>query len=118
MLSRLPSVDRVVESGPARALLELYARARVVEAVRRELDRLRGDLLSGRSLPEADLSPEAICRCSAQWLAELGRVRLLPVVNATGILVHTNLGRAELAESAAHAAGTAALSACTLEYDL
>ncbi len=80
------------------------------DAARDALDAARDAIRRGAPAPEAD----ALAAHAARWLAEALRPSLVPVVNATGILVHTNLGRAPLCADAL----THALGPCTLEYDL
>jgi len=113
----LPSVDRLVRRlREARGDLPEWAAA---EAVRTTLGRERERLGAGREAsgprpaPEAELLRRAIAE--AQELAELWPRR---VVNGTGIVLHTNLGRAPLAPGAAAAVASAAASYCDLEFDL
>ena len=83
-----------------------------VSAARHAVDAARERILAGAS-DAGDLEAEA------RELAEsAGRVSLRPVLNATGVIVHTNLGRAPLADSAAEAARAAAVGYSNLEYDL
>ncbi len=114
LLRAIPKVDELLAS-------ELLCRANVpavllTEAVRETLDSLRSKLLSG----EADAIPETEELC-AKVLA-LVRERTLPslrgVINATGVVLHTNLGRACLSERAARAAADAAKDYSTLEYNV
>ena len=88
----------------------------VVQAARKILDGLRADLLEGKitELPPMD----AIAKAVAANAMKAEQAALRPVINATGIVLHTNLGRAPLAEAAAEAAKQAALGYVTLEYDL
>lgn len=102
----LPSVDRLAGAldGP---------RAPAVAAARAVLDRRRAGLEGGRPPSEADLV--------AQARAELARAEapsLRPVLNATGVIVHTNLGRAPLPGAAAAALTATARGYANLEYDL
>jgi L-seryl-tRNA(Ser) seleniumtransferase len=78
------------------------------------LDRIRKDVLGGAACP----APEAIERALLDRLEDAARGSLRPVVNATGVVVHTNLGRAVLSEPAARRVAAAAASYMDLEYDL
>jgi len=108
-LRALPSVHQLLEEPQARALLEDHGRPLVRFAVQRILEEERG----------SGVIAEPIARWSAieRVIQELRRPRLRPVVNATGVILHTNLGRAPLAAAAAHAAAAIAGRYSTLEFD-
>src|SRR5436305_12005822 len=101
----LPSVTQVLDAA-ARTPAADAPRPRLVEAVRAELAELRRRLRAGE-LPNGELTAEAVAARAADRLAAESLPALRPVVNATGIVLHTNLGRAPLAESAASAAAEA-----------
>lgn len=113
LLRKIPKVDELLREGEL-ARTELPA-ALVREAVRKELDGLRTQVLSGActALPKRGALCAAILR-----RAELDALSSLrPVLNGTGVVLHTNLGRACLSRRAA--AGAAAVGAySTLEYDI
>jgi L-seryl-tRNA(Ser) seleniumtransferase len=113
----LPSVHEVLEAPPVQALAPNHAHDLVVAAVRAELAELRQRLRRGETL-DGDVAIEAV---AARVVARLGhdlRPKLRPVINATGIVLHTNLGRAPVAEEAARAAYEAARGYLNLELDL
>jgi L-seryl-tRNA(Ser) seleniumtransferase len=111
----LPSVSEILAATEA---LDLpHSRTQTVEAVRAELDALRSRIKDGESL-DGHITPESIAVAAANRLARLDQARPRPVINATGIVLHTNLGRAPLAESAARAAYDAARGYLNLEIDL
>ncbi len=85
-------------------------------ALRLVLEQARADLLGGSPHPPPS-SEELIAR-AAGLLAEQGRPRLRPAINATGIVLHTNLGRAPLAEAAVEAVVAVARGYSNLEFDL
>lgn len=99
-----------------RALEEKFGRAAVIEALREEAEALRRTAAAGEALPE-DV-PEAIARAVPARLAEAGAVSLRAVINATGVVIHTNLGRAPLSLTAAEHAAAIATGYSNLEYDL
>jgi L-seryl-tRNA(Ser) seleniumtransferase len=115
-LRQLPSVERVLTAPAAAALLARFRRAYVVDAVRAELAtaRLRLAAHDGVSAPSAD---DVLAAVSAH-LRTAAELPLRPVVNATGVILHTNLGRALLAEAALDAVARVASRPANLEYDL
>src|SRR5690242_17309669 len=89
-LRRLPSVDRMLGQPGIADLIEEYGRERTVESLRAVLDNVRREILDNGDTPEVSALVERV----AQHLAERWRASLRPVINATGIIIHTNLGRA------------------------
>ncbi|HEX9106924.1 MAG TPA: L-seryl-tRNA(Sec) selenium transferase [Longimicrobiales bacterium] len=114
----IPSVDRLLASPAFAPLLERAPRRRVVEllqAVQRELRARPGREGEG----EAALADEAeYARRVAERLGRLEQSSLVPVINATGVVLHTNLGRAPLADAALEAIAAVAGGYAALEYDL
>ena len=107
----LPSVGALLESAPVRALLESAPRALVVEAVRATVAQAR----ESATVPTEDAEWAAAI---ANRLAESSRPSLRRVINATGIVLHTNLGRAPLADVAIEAIASIAGGYSNLELDL
>jgi len=112
----VPSVDRVLSTPAAGAALAQYQRALVTDTVRAVLEEVRAQL--GADTSAVAPSTEAIMVRALARLDAARQPRLRPLVNATGVVLHTNLGRAVLAEAAVHAAAEAASHAVNLEYDL
>ena len=109
---RLPAVDRVLKELPD--LIEIHGRLPVTACVRAELAAAREGAKHGLPLPD-----EATLFAAIRRRAEAAaRANLRPVFNLTGTVLHTNLGRALLAEEAIAAMVEAARSPCALEYDL
>ncbi|MBV2192806.1 MAG: L-seryl-tRNA(Sec) selenium transferase [Azonexus sp.] len=109
---RLPAVDRVLQQLPA--LIETHGRQLVTGCVRAELAAAREGIKHGLPLPD-----EAALLAAIGHRADTSaRANLRPVFNLTGTVLHTNLGRAQLAEEAIAAMVDAARSPCALEYDL
>lgn len=106
----LPSVNTLLELPAMHALLEQAPRANVVEAVRAALETARKD--------GAPLDEGAWIAAVERELTRLVRPSLRAVINATGVVLHTNLGRAPLAEAAIEAISTVARSYSNLEYDI
>jgi L-seryl-tRNA(Ser) seleniumtransferase len=109
---RLPAVDRVLQQLPD--LIEVHGRQLVTGCVRAELAAAREGLKHDLPLPD-EVSLLAAIRRRAD---DAGRANLRPVFNLTGTVLHTNLGRAQLAEEAIALMVEAARSPCALEYDL
>ncbi|MGV0974306.1 MAG: L-seryl-tRNA(Sec) selenium transferase [Azonexus sp.] len=109
---QLPAVDRVLQQIPE--LIETHGRQLVTGCVRAELAAAREGLKHGLPLPEES----ALFAAISQRADEAGRANLRSVFNLTGTVLHTNLGRAQLAEEAVAAMVEAARAPCALEYDL
>ena len=114
LLRHIPKVDELL--APVRVLCPDAPAAAVTAAVRHTLDALRADVLSDR-IPEMPEAP-ALCAAAAAEVRRLRTPSLRPVLNATGVVLHTNLGRACLSARAAAAACAAAEHYSTLEYDV
>lgn len=112
-LRALPSVDVLI--GQAEALITEYGRENTVEALRTVLDVSRARL---RMAENAPVDTEALIALAEAHLIEQFQPTLRPVINATGVIIHTNLGRAMLSEAAQRAMLEAAGAYSTLEYDL
>jgi len=107
---RLPAVDALLAEPDVAALLTAQPRGLVVRAVRDTIEHARAN--GGAAPPEGW---GAAVRARVQRLAAPS---LLPVINATGVVLHTNLGRAPLARSAREAMTRIAAGYSNLEYDL
>ena len=108
----LPSVDAVLRTPLAATLVERFGREATVAGIRDSISAARAEQREV-SLAAADAATAALGRLEA-----LDRPRLTPVFNLTGVVLHTNLGRARLAEEAIAAATTAMREAVALELDL
>src|SRR5450631_1074755 len=114
-LRRLPPVHEVMNTVAAGKAVGRFGRTMVVEAVRAALGDLRGEVRSGRA---AAAAADAIAEAVSVRLDLVVQPRLRQVYNQTGTVLHTNLGRALLAEAAIQAATTAMRQAMALEFDL
>jgi L-seryl-tRNA(Ser) seleniumtransferase len=114
-LSQLPSVDQALTSSRGKKMEEKYGHNTVVKAVRASLDQARQEhLQEGSAVPDLAsilVSAESLL---SSWL----KPTLFQVLNATGVIVHTNLGRAPLSEGALEAVGEVGRNYSTLEFDL
>ena len=108
----LPSVNALLESEAVRPLLARAPRSVVVDAIRRTIDQARSAAIG---LPANEHSwADAI----ASVVDQSTRPSLRPVINGTGVIVHTNLGRAPLARVAIEAVTRVASGFSNLEYDV
>lgn len=116
LLRRLPKVDELMRSPELVRLCEEYGQAAVTDGIRAEVDGLRQSILAGQAheLPDR----ESLCAHISQRVRRESLPSFRQVINGTGIILHTNLGRACLSEHAAQAAADAARRYSNLEYDL
>jgi L-seryl-tRNA(Ser) seleniumtransferase len=114
----LPSIDRLLSHPTGRSLLSRFQREHVARHSRHELDALRSAIAQHRGVDVDDLTDEAILARIEARLQDAGTPSLRRVVNATGTVLHTNLGRARLPRAAVEAVHLAATGAVSLEYDL
>jgi L-seryl-tRNA(Ser) seleniumtransferase len=112
---RLPSVDAVLRTDAAAVAIERFGRPAVAAAIRGGLDAARTLLRAGQP---AETAPDALMKAVAAKLEADARPNVRPVFNLTGTVLHTNLGRAILAEAAVEAAIIAMRQALALEFDL
>jgi L-seryl-tRNA(Ser) seleniumtransferase len=113
-LRSLPSVDRLLQSESASNLISTFGRPLTLEAIRDTLEATRKSIQQGGSLP----SHEALVAEAQGKLEGWVTPTLHPVINATGVIIHTNLGRAPLSQEAREAVLEAAANYNTLEYNL
>jgi len=114
-LRELPSIEKLLARSSG--LIADYGRPLVAEALRETLDRARARLKATAGAVPAP-TPEALLAEAQAALAALAAPTLRPVINASGVILHTNLGRAPLSKAAIAAMQAAAQSYSTLEYDL
>jgi L-seryl-tRNA(Ser) seleniumtransferase len=115
VLREIPSVDRLLKHPRCQVLLTRYNREYVTQKCRQALEQLRAAIRKGESPPTTD--DAVISEVEARIAAESrpGHVR---VINATGTILHTNLGRALLAPEAIEAIGAVGRYPVNLEFDL
>jgi len=113
-LRNLPSVEQVLQN--ATHLIERFGRPLTLDALRSTLDSTRARFKADpeTALPSIDL----ILTETESYLLSLTKPTLLPVINATGVILHTNLGRAPLSNATIQAMNIAASNYSNLEYDL
>ncbi len=113
-LRDLPSVDRLMQMEAVEGLVAAFGRSLTVEAVRESLEAARAAVRGGQVAPPAiELVSQTRARLET-WLAPT----LRPLINATGVIIHTNLGRAPLSQAARRAMEDVAAGYSSLEFDL
>ena len=119
LFSKLPSVNDVLLAPEVHSLLEAHGHDRVVAAIRERLVEIRAEI-SADQIPEKELesSIELIVAAVVAKLQCGPEYSLKRVINATGVVLHTNLGRAPLSEAALRHVVEVARDYCNLEFDL
>jgi len=121
LLREIAKVDEVLKLPGVQNLAGVYPRELVVESVRKILDEIRQDILEGIKA-HGELNkwsqPDSLTARIAEALERLIRPNLRRVINATGVVLHTNLGRAVLSPSAIEAVHMAASGYSNLELNL
>lgn len=114
-LSSLPSVDELLRRQMAAELVAQYGRPVTLDAIRQVLENARGNYQSGENtVPDS----EQLLYQAQLIIEEWTNPSLQPVINATGVILHTNLGRSPLSEETINAMQAVARSYSSLEYDL
>ena len=110
----IPSVEKLLSDGRVQELIKVYSREPLVYLVRSSLERVRQDIAKGKSAPSLDELVDGI----ASEAAFLWSPKPRPLINATGVVLHTNLGRSPLSEDATDAMLQAARGYTDLELNL
>ena len=115
LLSQIPQVDQLLREKQVLNLTGHLPRSLVVEGARKYISELRETILKEKRFPgfSSDKAAEYISKCVLNTM----KPALSKVINATGIIIHTNLGRSPLSESALSALRNAAEGYCLLEVD-
>jgi L-seryl-tRNA(Ser) seleniumtransferase len=119
LFRQLPSIDELLRVPALQHMTQRFGHAATVEASRRFIDNLRSKIAAG-SLDDVELAT-AIAegpRMIGEQLSDSLSYSLRPVINATGVILHTNLGRAPLAEAALQHASDVSRGYSNLEFDL
>ncbi len=120
-LKGLPQIGRLLDSQRFTRIVKRYGSDLTTRLVRAEIARLRGRIVSGQiegAALERAILPRSVARAVEAEAAALLEPRPRRVINATGIVVHTNLGRSILSAPAAEALAQTAQHYTDLEYDL
>lgn len=114
-LRNIPAIDKLLTIAEARGNTNGLSRESLVAALRDAVSEARQELLHGR---EIDITAEALVAHATQLIVSRERSSLQKVVNATGVVLHTNLGRAPLAARAVRAVNQVMEGYSNLEYDI
>lgn len=118
LLRELPSVDRLLNHPKSEPLMARFSRNYVTQKCRETLDDLRRVIQQGNAVTAGELREESILNRMEERMGSEGKPKLIRVVNATGTILHTNLGRAPLPQAAIDALCRVGGSPVNLEYDL
>lgn len=118
LFRQIPPVDELLRNQAVATLISSYGHEAVVGGCRLVLEQLRREIASGMNETALTQALVALPETVEATLRESSRPSLRPVINATGVILHTNLGRAPLAESALRHALEVARGYSNLEFDL
>ncbi|BCY18576.1 L-seryl-tRNA(Sec) selenium transferase [Leptolinea sp. HRD-7] len=113
-LSGIPGVDKILNHAATGPLITRFGRQLVVDETRNVLQQIRTGIFNGGRIPEV----ESIINTIAKNLSDLERISTVSVINATGVILHTNLGRAPLSANAISAIEKISSGYSSLEFDL
>jgi L-seryl-tRNA(Ser) seleniumtransferase len=119
LLRKLPSVDELIRAADMRHLAESYGHDSLVDAVRAVVARLREEITSGLLDEDGlELALAGLAQAAENQVRRTFNYSLRPVINATGVILHTNLGRAPLSEAAIEHICETGASYSNLEFDV
>jgi len=114
-LSQLPSVDECLKSSYGGRWLDSFPRKTVLRAIREVIDSRRKEILNGAA---PGVSIDAISQDIDKTINKLSAYKLRPLINATGVVIHTNLGRSILSDKAIDHVTKTARNYSNLEYEI
>lgn len=116
---RIPAVDRLLNSPDIVEISAIYPRTLIIKTIKHVLKEMRESIrMSEGSDETADFTAEGVSKAVCVRLRRSGRSSLRPVINATGVVIHTNLGRSLLADRVLRKFKPLAGGYCNLEYGL
>ncbi len=117
-LRLIPGVDQLLERPALTSWVQRISREFVVDEIQAYLHRIRNMILSGNPCPNDDLQPENLESAIIENIQNRIRPKLCTVVNATGVILHTNLGRAPLSKQTQENLSAISAYYTNLEYDI
>lgn len=119
LYQQLPQVGEILETSAMKELVRRYPRPSVLDAVRQVLESIRSEIAQGSHTGQTvSAAIDRLGERVKELLHRGSQAELQPVINATGVMLQTNLGRAPLSEEAIERIGAVARGYCNLEYDL
>lgn len=115
LLRKLPKIDELLKEETVDSYIQSSIRAEVISVLRETIDGLRGDILEGRTV---SLEKEDLMERFVRNMEEKKKPKLRKVINATGVVIHTNLGRSLLNEEAVRCVADISMNYNNLEYDI
>lgn len=115
---QLPAIDRLLKTEFGTHLLEKFGHSATVTMMRIQLEKAREQIKQSQQLPDYCQTEQSFLQHVQQQLNQQRQVKIQPVHNLTGTVLHTNLGRAVWSEAARQAATTAMQQNVALEFDL
>lgn len=114
LLRKLPKVDSLLEEDEIKELMSSYSRNEIIDGLREALEDFREQILHSKinEVEKEEIISSAIKNIETKYKG------LVRVINATGIIIHTNLGRSILGEKSARAIYDISMGYCNLEYDI
>jgi L-seryl-tRNA(Ser) seleniumtransferase len=113
-LSQLPQVEKLLQSGELSAWFSRLSRPLVARLTAEAIEKVREDMQAGGTFP----GTETILRAAVERCRQAGKRRIHHLINATGVMLHTNLGRAPISKTAWRSAETVNTGFSNLEFDL
>jgi len=121
LLRGLPSVEELCQQEKIKNIAGKYPRRLILGSVKRVIEEKRNLILKGKNskaLDRLDLSMKTLLKETLKEIEESNRYKLKKVINATGVIIHTNIGRSRLADEVVKQIAGIAASYSNLEYDL
>lgn len=115
LLRKLPKIDDLLKEDIVDKYIQTYFRTEVIDSLRETIDDVRQDILEGRV---DSISRESISKKFTEMMEEKKKPKLRKVINATGVIIHTNLGRSLLSEDAVKSVTEISMNYNNLEYDI
>jgi L-seryl-tRNA(Ser) seleniumtransferase len=118
MLRNLPAVETILNAPGCKALLKERPRWLILDSIHSVLEQIRQEILGGESVSDQAITVEGLLPKIIDTVEKLQRFRLRPVINATGVVIHTNLGRSLLSPGTMAHVAEVSSHYSNLEYDL
>jgi L-seryl-tRNA(Ser) seleniumtransferase len=116
-LNRIPQIDALLQSPTIKEILEKYSVIEATDALRHILGTIRNNMLANADAGLPDFQGDTFSQLVVAKIEQMRAPNLRSVINATGIIIHTNLGRSPLAPSAVRAISDVACAASNLEFN-